>query len=125
MRGHGESNPLLDSVDALRRFDPEDVPEGAAGRVIFERVNDVLLTIAAIGELQERHEQPTPPAVRAEIDAISTQDVMAGGGFGVKRLDVQEVARGFRADGDHARAEIVERAWAWMLLTAMILNALS
>jgi hypothetical protein len=125
MRGHGESDPLLDSVDALRRFDPDGVPESAASQEIFERVRDVLVTIAAIGELHQRDEDATPPAVRAEIDAISTHDDVAGGGFGVKRLDVQDVAQGFREGGDNARAEVVERAWAWMVLMVMIVNALA
>jgi hypothetical protein len=125
MRGYGERDPLLDSVDALRRFDPEALPEGAANREISKRVRDVLVTVAAIGELQRRQEPTTPPAIRAEIDAISTDDEVAGGGFGVKRLDVQTVARGFREGGDVARAEVVERAWAWSVLMVMIVRALS
>jgi hypothetical protein len=125
MRGYGERNPLLDSVDALRRFDPEALPEDAANREISERVRNVLVTVAAIGELQRRREKPTPPAIRAEIDAISTHDEVAGGGFGVKRFDVQTVARGFRESGDLARAEVVERAWAWSVLMVMIVQALA
>jgi hypothetical protein len=125
MRGSRESNPLLDSVDALRRFDPDELPEGAADREISRRVREVLVTVAAIGELQRRQEPMTPPAIRAEIDAISTHDEVAGGGFGVKRLDVQTVARGLREAGDVARAEVVERAWAWSVLMVMIVQALS
>jgi hypothetical protein len=125
MRGSRESNPLLDSVDALRRFDPDELPDGAADREISRRVRDVLVTVAAIGELQRRRQTPTPPAIRAEIDAISTYDEVAGGGFGVKRLDVQTVAHGLREAGDVARAEVVERAWAWTVLMVMIVRALS
>jgi hypothetical protein len=125
MRGSRESNPLLDSVDALRRFDPDELPEGAADREISRRVREVLVTVAAIGELQRRQEPMTPPAIRAEIHAISTDDEVAGGGFGVKRLDVQTVARGFREAGDVSRAEVVERAWAWSVLMVMIVQALS
>ena len=43
----------------------------------------------------------------------------------MKRLDVQEIADGFRDEGDDARAETVERAWKWMVLMVMIAQALS
>lgn len=121
----GTTDPLIECVDALRHFDPDAVPGGTADREVFKRVNDLLLTIAAIGELHDRDEDSTPPALRAEIDAISRRDELAGDGFAVKRLDVQEIAHGFRDDGDHARAETVERAWKWMVLMVMIAQALS
>lgn len=125
MKADEGMNPLLDSVDALRRFDPDDVPAAAADQEVFKRVSDVLLTVAAIGELQHRDEEPTPPAVAAEIDAIARRDDVAGVAFAVKRVDVQEVAEGFRERGDNARAETVERAWTWMMLMVMIVQALS
>ena len=121
----GTTNPLIENVDALCRFDPDAVPRGTADREVFKRVNDLLLTIAAIGELHDRDEDPTPTALRAEIDAISRRDELAGDGFAVKRLDVQEIADGFRDEGDDARAETVERAWKWMVLMVMIAQALS
>ena len=121
----GTTNPLIENVDALSRFDPDAVPRGTADREVFKRVNDLLLTIAAIGELHDRDEDPTPTALRAEIDAISRRDELAGDGFAVKRLDVQEIADGFRDDGDDARTETVERAWKWMVLMVMVAQALS
>jgi hypothetical protein len=121
----GATDPLIENVDALRRFDPDVVRGGSADREVFERVSDLLLAIAAIGELHGRDEEPTPSALRAEIDAISRRDELAGDGFAVKRLDVQEIADGFRGDGDDARADTVERAWTWMVLMVMIAQALS
>jgi len=125
MNEPGTTNPLIESVDALRHFDPDDVRGVTADKEVFKRVNDLLLTIAAIGELHDRDEDPTPPVLRAEIDAISRRDELAGDGFAVKRLDVQEIADGFRDEGDDARAETVERAWKWMVLMVMIAQALS
>lgn len=119
------SNPLVDNVDALRHFDSDHLSAARADWEVFKRVNDLLLTIAAIGELHDRHVDPTPPAVRAEIDAISLRDELAGDGFAVRRFDVQEIADGFRDRGDVARAETVERAWKWMVLMVMIAQTLS
>lgn len=125
MTRHGELDPLITSVDALRRLDPDEVPDGAADREVFERVNDLLLTVAAIGELHDRDEEPTPSAVAAEVEALSRADELAGDGFAVSRSTVQEVAGGFRARGDEVRAQTVERAWKWAVLMVMVVQALS
>jgi len=125
MKAIGETDPLIDSVDALRRFDPDDVPEGTADKEVFTRVSHLLRAVAAIGELHNRDEEPTHAAVAAEVDAISRRDELAGVGFAVNRVDVRKVAEGFRNHGDEVRAETVERAWKWMLLMVMIVQALS
>lgn len=125
MTAIGETDPLVNAVDALCRFDPDKVPEGTADKEVFRRVSDLLLTVAAIGELHGRDEEPTHAAVAAEVDAISRRDELAGVGFAVNRVDVREVAEGFSAHGDEVRAETVERAWKWMLLMVMIVQALS
>jgi len=120
-----ETDPLIDTVDALRRFDSENVPEDAADLEIFRRVRNLLLTVAAIGELHNRDEDPSPPAVAAERSAISRRDELAGVGFAVKRDHIREVADGLRGRGDEVRAETVERAWKWMVLMVMIIEGLS
>jgi hypothetical protein len=125
MKAIDETDPLIDAVDELCRFDPDDVPEANADKEVFSRVNDLLLMVAAIGELHNRDEEPTPAAVAAEVDAISRRDELAGVGFAVNSSDVREVAEGFRERGDEVRAETVERAWKWMLLMVMIVQALS
>ena len=56
MKAIGETDPLIDSVDALRRFDPDDVPEGTADKEVFTRVSHLLRAVAAIGELHNRDE---------------------------------------------------------------------
>lgn len=125
MKVIGETDPLIDAVDELHRFDPDTMPEGTADTEVFTRVSRLLRTVAAIGELQNRDEEPTHAAVAAELDAISRPDELAGVGFAVNRVDVRQVAERFREHGDEARAVTVERAWKWMLLMVMMVQALS
>src|SRR5215813_4691272 len=107
MNEQRNTDPLIDSVDALRRFDPDDVRRGTADTEVLGRVRNLLVAVAAIGELRDRDEDPTPPALRAEISAITRRDELAGIGFVVKRVHVDQVADGLRSAGDVVRAETV------------------
>jgi hypothetical protein len=106
-------DPLLDAIDALHGVDLAARPRRAADDETFGRVTTLLLAIAAVHELDDRGEDPSAPALQAEMDRLGSRDGLAGGGFGVRGEDVQALVAELRAGGAEDRAATVERAWRW------------
>jgi hypothetical protein len=106
-------DPLLDAIDALRTVDLAGPSDGIADDETFRLVTTLLLAIAAVRELHDRAEDLTAPAIRTEMDLLGSGDGVAGGGFGVRGHDVQELVVELRDGGDDDRAATVERAWQW------------
>jgi hypothetical protein len=106
-------DPLLDAIDALHGVDLAARPGRVADDETFGRVTTLLLAIAAVRELHDRGEDLTAPAIRAEMDMLASRDGLAGGGFGIRSHDVEELIAELRDRGDDDRAETVGRAWQW------------
>ncbi len=107
------ADPLLDAIDALQAVDLAEKPGRADDDDTFGRVTTLLLAIAAVRELHDRGEDLTAPAIQAEMDLLASRDGVAGGGFGIRGHDVQELIAELRERGDEDRAATVERVWQW------------
>jgi hypothetical protein len=103
-------DPLFQAIDDLRDFDTEWIqalPKSAEA-ALERRLRRLRLAVAAAAELEERHEEPTPFAMKLEMDRLN-------GEFSFRPELLLVLAHELHLDEDLERAHTVERAYYKMM----------
>lgn len=112
---HTETDPLFEALAALREIDADFVAKihpAIADDKVARRVRDLRLVVAAIYELMQRDEEPTPETIREEMRVLRSGE----GEFVAPGFAFVMVEQDLREDGYIEDADTLAKAMQWMML---------